>query len=135
MEEELIIVFIASIAVILGIVQWQKGNKLLGKGIKARAVVYKNINKSRNSDSGYYYPVIRFQTEDDKWITQELNFGQTNPKEVGTELDILYDPQEPTIVEINSRFRLVILPRVLVSSGIVAIILGLLSYFDLIHLN
>ncbi|MEQ9091363.1 MAG: DUF3592 domain-containing protein [Balneola sp.] len=135
MEEDLIIVFIASIAVILGIVQWQKGKKLLGKGIKARAVVYKNINKSRNSDSGYYYPVIRFQTEDDKWITQELNFGQTNPKEVGTELDILYDPQEPTIVDINSKFRLEILPRVLVSVGLVALILGLLSYFDLIHLN
>jgi hypothetical protein len=66
------------------------------------------------SKGGYYYPVVRFLTDKKEWITQQLNIGQTPPMKEGTKVEVIYDPDEPTTVQINSRFLLEILPRLFV---------------------
>ncbi|MGL1888931.1 MAG: DUF3592 domain-containing protein [Reichenbachiella sp.] len=134
METELVIVFIAVIAFGIGAIQWQKGALLLSKGKKAEAVVFKNNYKRSGSESGVYYPVVRFQTEDQKWITQELDYGQSPAKPEGTKLEVLYDPDNPATVEVNSTFRLEILPRILVAIGIIGFTTAVLVYLEFISL-
>ena len=133
MDPELIIIFGAMIFLFVGWKLWQKGSDLLIHGKKSKAVVFKNNYKAIGSEPGMYYPVVRFLTDDKEWITQELDIGQSPAKPEGTKLEVIYDPDDPTIVEINSSFRLEILPRLLVAIGCTGVVLGLLSYLDIIE--
>ncbi len=116
-----------------GINLWQKGNLLLAKGKKAKAIIFKNNFRS-GSDGGVYYPVVRFLTDKQEWITQELNIGYSPAKLEGTKVEVIYNPDEPTTVEINSVFQLEILPRLFVALGLGGFVFGVLEYMEIINL-
>ena len=134
MDAELIILLLSFGFLIIGTILWQKGNHLLANGKKADAIVFKNNFQSGSSDGGMYYPVVRFLTEKKEWITQELSIGYSPAKKEGTKLQVIYDPEEPTNVEINSALQLEILPRLFVALGIVGLVFGILEYLDVTEL-
>ena len=133
METELIILFGSAIFIIVGIILWRKGSHLLSNGKKATAVIFKNNVKRSGSDGDLYYPVVRFTTDEQEWITQELSIGYSPAKPEGTKLEVIYDPEDPTIVEINAPFQLEIFPRLLTAIGIVGFIWASLEYLNLIQ--
>ena len=133
METELIILFGSAIFIIVGIILWRKGSHLLSNGKKATAVIFKNNVKRSGSDGDLYYPVVRFTTDEQEWITQELSIGYSPAKPEGTKLEVIYDPEDPTIVEINSSFQLEIFPRLLTAIGIVGFIWASLESLNLIQ--
>lgn len=133
MSPELMILFAATVLLILGAYFWQKGNHLLKNGKKAEAVVFSNTFKA-DDEGGVYYPVVRFLTDKQEWITQELNFG-TNPKRPeGTKVQVLYDPENPTDVQINSAFMLEILPRIFTALGVMGMAFVTLEILDVIDM-
>jgi hypothetical protein len=134
MDTALIILLISFGFLIVGTILWQKGNHLLKNGKKADAIIFKNNFQSSRSGGGTYYPVVRFLTEKQEWITQELSIGYSPAKEKGTKLQVIYDPEEPTNVEINSTLQLEILPRLFVALGSGGLIFGALEYLDVIEL-
>jgi hypothetical protein len=71
---------------------------------------------------------LRFTTETNEWITQELDVGYLPAKPEGTKLEIIYDPEEPTNVKINSFVQLEILPRLVLIIGAIGFILSALYY-------
>jgi hypothetical protein len=81
-----------------------------------------------------YYPVVRFLTDKQEWITQELNTGYSPAKKEGTKLEIIYDPNDPQSIQINSAFQLKILPRLLIIAGIVLLLFGFSELFDITQL-
>ena len=99
---------------------------MLQYGKKASAIIFRN-----NLDHGMYFPVVRFLTDEEEWITQQLNVGFKPPKREGTKLEVIYDPNDPTQVEIDSSFYLQTLPVVFMIGGIIMMILGFLQLFDL----
>ena len=60
-----------------------------------------------------YFPVVRFLTEKQEWITQELDIGQYPALEEGKKIRLIYNQENPEEVEINSIFRLENLPPLL----------------------
>ena len=134
MELELIITFISLIFIGIGIVSWQKGNHLSSIGKKVNAIIIKNNYKQTDTNNGCYYPVVRFATLKKKIIIQELNIGYQPAKPIGKKVEILYDPENPHNVEINSIFQLVIIPRLFTALGITGFVFGLLEYLELSHL-
>ena len=130
---ELIIMIVSLIFGAVGIIQWQKGTYLMRHGKKAIAIVYKNVYESRNG-SGYFYPVLRFLTDKQEWITQQLNRGFNPAKEEGSKIEVIYDPEEPEDFELSSSFNLEILPRVFIALGICGFIFGILEVFDVISM-
>lgn len=94
----------------------------------------KIITKVPAPEDGVYYPVVRFKTENQQWITQQLSIGYQPAKREGTKLEVIYDPEDPSNVEINSTFQLVILPRLFVSLGLAGTIFGVLVYLNFIML-
>jgi hypothetical protein len=132
MSTELILLLASGIFIVIGAKLWQKGNHLLATGKKAKAIIFKNNFKSSESD-GMYYPVVRFLTDRQEWITQELSIGCSPAKPEGTKLDVIYDPDNPTTVEINSPFQLEILPRLFVSIGLIGFTMGVLAYLNIIQ--
>ena len=133
MDSALIILIISSILIIAGVVLWQKGNHLIANGKKAKAVIFKN-NFDSSSSGAVYFPVVRFLTDKQEWITQQLSIGYSPAKPEGTKLEVVYDPEEPTNVEINSAFQLEMLPRLFVIIGVVGLIWGTLEYADIVQL-
>lgn len=133
MDPGLIIIIVSGAPLLIGIVLWQKGNHLLLKGKKAEAIIYKNVKESNRPDE-VYYPVVRFLTEKKEWITQQLSIGITPPHPEGTKLEVIYDPEDPTVVEINSRAYLEILPRFFVAIGAIGLMIGILEYIEKIEL-
>jgi hypothetical protein len=71
-------------------------------------------------------------TDQQKWVTQELSIGYTPAKPEGTKLQVIYDPDDPTCVEINSPFFLKTLPRILIVLGACGVILIALIYLDIV---
>jgi hypothetical protein len=132
MNSELVILLTSSGFLIAGTILWQKGNHLLKNVKTADAIIFKNNFQSSRS-AGLYYPVVRFLTEKQEWITQELSIGYLTAKEEGTKLRVIYDPEEPTNVEINSTLQLELLPRLFVVLGIVGLKFGTLEYLDVIE--
>ena len=125
---EIIILAISIVVITVGIFLWQKGTHLPTTGKKAKAVIFKNNYSSRTgTDGGTYYPVVRFLTDKQEWITQELSIGYSPAKKEGTELEVIFDPEDPSNVEINSTFQLEILPRILVIIGFCGLVLGVLE--------
>lgn len=88
----------------------EKGVIYYPNGKKAKAVIFKNNVKRSGPDGDLYYPVVRFTTDEQEWITQELSIGYSPAKPEGMKLEVIYDPENPTIVEINSPFQLGIFP-------------------------
>lgn len=135
MDAELIILIISFGFLIVGTIFWQRGNHLLKNGKKAEAIIFKNnFQPSSSGGGGTYYPVVRFLTEKQEWITQELSIGYSPAKKEGTKLQVIYDPEEPTSVEINSPLQLEILPRLFVAIGIGGLVFGTLEYLEIIDL-
>ena len=133
MNAEIIILLISFGFIILGTMLWQKGNDLSATGKIAEAIIFRN-NFKQTRAGGIYYPVVRFLTEKQEWITQELTIGYLPAKPEGTKLEIIYDPQDPTRVEINSSLQLKVIPIVVVVIGVVGLIFGTLEYMDVIEL-
>jgi hypothetical protein len=128
MNTDLTILFGSTIFLAVGIGLWRKGNQLVGNGKRAKGIIFKN-NYSF-IDGGLYYPVIRFLTDKKEWITQELDVGYKIAKDEGTEIEFLYDMDDPTNIQVNSNFELAILPRLFVAIGLFGFILGVLEYLD-----
>lgn len=132
MELELITLFISGSFIVMGVYLWQKGSHLLVNGKKADAIIFKNNFDHTDSNGGMYYPVVRFLTDKQEWITQQLSIGYFPAKPEGTKLKVLYDPGDPTSVEINSSFQLEILPRLFVALGIGGFVFSMLEYLGII---
>lgn len=133
MPPELTILFISAGFLILGVYFWQKGNHLLKNGKKAEAVVFSNKFEASHN-GGVYYPVVRFLTDKQEWITQELSVGTTPKKREGTKLQVIYDPENPTDVQINSTFVLEILPRIFTALGVMGAVFVALEILDVINI-
>ncbi|WKK87397.2 DUF3592 domain-containing protein [Marivirga arenosa] len=136
MNHNLLIALFSIVPLGIGVHLWQKGIRLIRNGKKAEGIVFKNNYKgSINNKTGLYFPVVRFLTEKQEWITQELDIGQYPALEEGKKIRLIYNQENPEEVGIDSVFRLEILPRILVVVGIILLTLGLLGYLDVIELN
>ena len=135
MDGEILVFVISLIAITIGIYLWQKGAHLLASGKRANAIIFKNnYSSGPGGKSPIYYPVVRFLTDEQEWITQELSIGYLPTKKEGTKLEVIYDPEDPSNVEINSTFQLEVLPRIFVIIGFSGLVLGFLELFEITQL-
>jgi len=131
MPAEITLLFISIIFLIIGIKLWERGNALLKNGRRVNAIVFKN--KFENSrDGGIHYPIVRFLTDKNEWVTQELSIGYSPPKPEGSKVEVIYDPEDPNKVEINSSFQLEILPRLFVGFGLATLVVAALVFLNYI---
>jgi len=134
-DKEITIAVIAIFLLTIGLLRLEKSSRLKKKGKKAKAIIFANNYKILRPDTrGKYYPVVRFVTEDNEWITQELDFGQNPPMPEGKEVEVLYDPLEPQEVIINSAIQVVYVPWLFITLGICGFILSALELLDITNI-
>jgi len=121
------LLLLSPILLFLGFKLYNKNQRLLKRGLKAEAVIIKNTFKPSKQERRYggtYHPVVRFLTDRNIETTHELTVGYSTAKPEGTKVEVLYDPSDPSVVEVNAHLRLVVLPRVLIGIGVVVLLIG-----------
>lgn len=66
----------------------------------------------------YYYPIVEFQTQEGENVKFEADFGSYPPMyQVGEQISIIYNPQNPTDAQINSFWTLWFVSILLLGMG------------------
>jgi hypothetical protein len=128
---DVLLMIIPAVFIVIGVVFWRRASYLQENGKKADATIIDSVFE-RSGDGGSYYPVVRFLTDKQQWVVKQLDVGYNFPKKKGTRVEVVYDPEEPTNVLINSVYVLAIMPRVFVCIGVVGFILGILVYLGIV---
>ena len=95
---EWIILAVGLFAIVWGIGKVNERRKLLKTGIKVVGVVFK-LEKRLGSGKDripLYYPVIRYVTLNEEWITKEYDEAGSNPSmyKEGEKVNVIYDPDD-----------------------------------------
>jgi type II secretory pathway pseudopilin PulG len=94
--EVVIVLFIIGLAALLfGMVRSSEKRRLLNEGIRVDGVILQLINDG-NSTSPTYFPVVKFKTEQNDWVTERYKIGGNKYlyKE-GDAVRVIYDPLNP----------------------------------------
>jgi hypothetical protein len=137
------IVFLSLVSIIIGVILWIAGRRMLARGKLAEATIVKNIycpseltlvKNALNLDddeSGTYYPVIHFMTDQNELIIKQLTIGFNPPRSVGRKLSVIYNPNNPSDIVTYPRIQLQIIPRLLVSIGLLGLIVVVLDVLEI----
>lgn len=114
----------------------KKYKALLKTGKEVEGVVFdmdSSDNTGIDGSDSLAYPIIRFVTHKQEWITKKADFSYSGLKP-GDKLNIIYDPENPTNFTIKSTV-VSLLPILLMIIGALAIIAGitLLFFPELLH--
>lgn len=138
------IVFLSLVAITIGVILWREGRRILTRGKLSEATIVKNIYYPNeltpilnalgldDDESGAYYPVIQFMTDKNELITKQLAIGFNPPRSVGKKLSVIYNPNNPSDIVTYPRTQLEIIPRLLVSIGVIVLIIVVLDVFEII---
>lgn len=109
--EKLIVRIFTSVAVVMLLVAGISTVSILKKlgreesvpGVVVDVVKQRYVDAETDNVSYYYYPVVEFKARDGKRRTVQLNEG-SNPQshEVGNEVTVLYEPENPNDARIKS---------------------------------
>jgi hypothetical protein len=119
MNTEFWIVISSGLLLAIGIYLWQRAANLISNGKRAEAVIVRN---NFNASEDLYTPVVRFQTDKDELMELELNFSVKPKMQEGNKIKIIYDEDNPSDISIDSMLLLEILPRMLVTLGLLGLI-------------
>jgi len=118
----------SGVCLLVGTYLLRKGNHFLKNGKRAEAVIISNYY-----DGDVYYPVIRFLTDKQEWITYQFDTGYLPKRREGKKLQVIYDPEDPTDVEIYSVFMLGVLPRLFIALAVTGVVFVVLAVLGVIN--
>jgi len=123
MLPEHLIFFLAAIFTFGGFALLRKLNRLKRTGRQAVATVIDNQRSTDSEGTDGYTPKAVFHTDKHEQITIWLSTGR-RPARLGKKVDILYDPNKPGEAEENSFFRMVIVPWLIIVTGLAGLMLA-----------
>lgn len=122
----IILLTIGILLIIIATIVLSKFNKIKKKGIVTEGVVF-DLESSTNANNLITYPIIRFATQKNEWITEPYKIGIfPGFYKKGSKVSIIYDPQSPASFFINSSSSHLI-PKVILIVGLIIIIFGALN--------
>jgi hypothetical protein len=71
-------------------------------------------------------------TDKNELITKQLTIGFNPPMSVGKKLSVSYNPNNPSDILIYPRILLEVIPKLLVSIGVIALMIVVLDDFEII---
>ncbi|MBL8090909.1 MAG: DUF3592 domain-containing protein [Anaerolineales bacterium] len=106
------------------------------QAVKGTVIEMVYRRKSTSNRGGGYLPVYRFRTLDGKKITAKDSLSRNPPQfQVGQEVDVLYNPENPHNARINKWLNLYFLPVLLGGLGLLFGGIGVLIVFSKVFAN
>jgi hypothetical protein len=101
---------------------------LLDIGEKSEGIVF-DLEKSKNSEFNSQYPIIRFLTKKNEWITKAANLGiSVSTYKQGDKVNVIYNPDKPEEFMIESKWQILI-SKGLLFAGLVGLIIGIFLFY------
>lgn len=123
----LLVIGIGLIAISLRL--FHKHQKLKKIGLRTEGIVF-DLLDSVSSDNRHQYPVIRFVTSKNEWITQNYEIGfSLKGFRKGQKVNVIYNPSRPEDFTVNSGVNSVILYTLIV----IGIVLTGVAAFEVIQ--
>lgn len=107
--------------VLLGLGVWSfKNNQAkIANGITVKAKVM-GMEEGRSFQKVYYTPILQFTTRQGEVITTKLDMsGGSSDYSTGDEIEVMYLPEDPSVVMSNNWFMKYGLPLVFFAMGII----------------
>lgn len=81
-------------------------NQIEAIGTKVKGIIFSHESTmDSSSESSVFYPVVRFTTSSEEWITAKSSISVVpGMYKEGQAVEIVYDPQEPTNFFIKDRY-------------------------------
>jgi hypothetical protein len=110
----------------------KKVNRLINNGVEVEGIVFDITLSSSIGDVDGEYPVIRFLTTDDLWITETYDIGtlRANFKR-GQKVTVVYNPEDPKDFILKSDKGRSYVPVVILVSGVLVLIWGVYRVLQL----
>ena len=104
-----------------------KYKKIRRNGVLTEGVVF-DLKKEKDFDFQIRYPIIRFCTKKNEWVTEQNKIGALpGLYKKGAIVKIIYDPDKPSSFFIQSPFNFLV-PILLLIASILLIIISILNY-------
>ena len=121
--------FIATCFIVISSKVQSKYKLLSETGEKSEGIVF-DSEKSKNSDSNLQYPIIRFQTRKNEWITKAVDSGiSTSTYKQGDKINVIYNPDKPEEFMIESKWQ-ILTSKVLLVAGVASLLIGLFLFYQ-----
>jgi hypothetical protein len=134
MIELLIPIFIGVVLIWLSIKIQAKYKQLLNSGERSEGIVF-DLERSKNSDSIAQYPIIRFLTKKEVWITKRVDLGISfSTYKQGDKVNVIYNPEKPEEFMVESKWQM-IASQVLLAFGIISLIVGIILFVREYYIN
>lgn len=120
---------IGALLTILGAIWNDRHKRLLKKGIKVEGVVFSvEVTVSGSSLTKTYYPVIRYLTLQNEWITKRYNIGsKPSLYKEGDKVIVIYDPTDTSVFTLNDTISK-IAPIIFILIGVALLIGAIIIY-------
>ena len=134
MIELLIPFFIGAVLIWFSIKNQSKYKQLLNSGERSEGIVF-DLEKNKNSDSNAQYPIIRFFTKKEVWITKRVNLGISfSTYEQGDKESVIYNPEKQEEFMLESKWQM-IASQVLLALGIISLVIGIILFVRNYYFN
>ena len=134
MIELLIPLFIGTVLIWLSIKNQSKYKQLLNSGERSEGIVF-DLGKNKNSDSNAQYPIIRFLTKKEVWITKRVDLGISfSTYKQGDKVSVIYNPEKPEEFMLESKWQM-IASQVLLALGIISLVVGIILFVRNYYIN
>jgi hypothetical protein len=100
----LVLGVIGAIFTLIGAIMFDRRKKLMKTGIQVEGIVFSIEHEIRSNDSmGLNYPVIRYLTLQNEWITKKHDIGisGTSSYKEGDSVTVIYDPNDNCSFTLN----------------------------------
>ena len=115
----IIVFFISSIFIVLGVWLLSANTDLIENGIKTEGKITAMVRKTDSEGSKMWHPVVEFTTNNGIQFSKEMIFGTSPPAyETGDAVEVLYYVGNPDSAVINSYFQMYVFPWIFIAVGI-----------------
>jgi hypothetical protein len=123
MIETLILISLGLLLIIISFIALKRMNKTFTNGFTTEGII-SHFDRKNN----YNYPVVRFTTLKQEWITQKSSLSYfPGLLKKGETVKVVYDPHDPGNFYIDSKWTR-ITPVILIIAGLACLVLGVLSF-------
>ena len=102
------------------------------EGIAVEGIIF-GLEQSISTGTGVSYPIVRFLTQENEWITQKSTIGVIPGfYKKGEKINILYRKNNPNNFYIKDK-KTSIVPFIMIAVALILIILGTLKLLNIIN--
>lgn len=109
MIQAIVLIILSIVVIAFAIIAWGKYKKISAAGVEAEGIIFDTESSSDANDSTITYPIVRFLTQTNEWITQKASISiLPGSYKKGQKITVVYLKDKPTDFFIRSNWTITV---------------------------